>query len=116
MANRLRGEARIGGTDKTLVFDINALCSAEQALDTKIAELLPALAEGVSLVSLRALVWAGLQRMHPCTMEEAGDVISDAGMEPVMAAMQEAMAGAFPQEERKANPRKRAQGGSGSGS
>jgi hypothetical protein len=107
MANPLRGEAEIEGTKYTLVYDMNTLCEAEDVLGVKIPALTVSLAEGdVGFKTIRGLVWAGLQEKHECSVREAGTIISDAGMDPVMAAVQKALTAAFPSAGEGVNPPK----------
>lgn len=96
--NPLRGEANlvIGDFTKILVFDVNAICLVENALDLPIYDLLGKLkTDDLSMIEARALLWAGLAKHHPCTLTEAGDVMSDAGMIPVTLALLSALAAAF---------------------
>ena len=80
--NPLRGEVTVGDTDLVLVFDVNALCLAEEALgmttDAIVQDfqaMCDAMVEGqrgaLNLRLLRALFWAGLQRHRSCEMDEA---------------------------------------------
>lgn len=96
--NPLRGEASIvlGDFTKILVFDVNAICLVENALDVTIFDLLGKLrTDDLSMIEARALLWAGLAKHHPCTLTEAGEVMSDAGMVPVVSALMSALAAAF---------------------
>jgi hypothetical protein len=98
MANPLRGEAAIkaGGVDYTLVFDINALCEAEDALGIDTGAILDALAGNTAMKVTRALLWAGLQRHHSCHLLEAGEIAQLAGARAAKAAVVKAIAAAFP--------------------
>jgi hypothetical protein len=118
MANPLRGEAsfKAGDQSYTLAYDINALCEAEDASGLPIGELLGHLETGASLKVLRAVIWAGLQRHHPCGLIEAGEIIAAATTKIAADAMRKALAGAFPASEGATkNPRKAADGKSSAG-
>jgi hypothetical protein len=109
--NPMRGEAKLG--ERTLCYDMNAFCRAESALGRKLPEIMNDLNTGVSFEALRSLIWAGLQRHHPCTVEEAGEIISDVGLEDTSTALSTAMQAALPQSATGKNPRKK--GGSPTG-
>lgn len=98
MANPLKGEAafQAGSETMTLVFDINALCNAEDASGMKTAELLTELDGGESMKVLRAIIWAGLQAKHPCNLLRAGEIIQAAGPGVAAKAMRDGLAAAFP--------------------
>lgn len=108
MANPHRGEVALG--DHTLVFSINAICDLEEALGRGISEIGVEMETGLSMRTLRAVIWAGLQERHPGTTEkQAGDVISKVGVPAAGEAVSAAFAAAFPQAEAtggKARPQK----------
>jgi len=108
MANPHRGEVALG--DHTLVFSINAICDLEDALGRSITEIGTEMETGLSMRTLRAVIWAGLQERHPGTSEkQAGDIISEVGVPAAGEAVSAAFAAAFPQAEaegKKARPRK----------
>ncbi|AHE55536.1 hypothetical protein [Sphingomonas sanxanigenens] len=119
MANPLKGEAtlKIGEGDDaeelTIVIDINALIEAEDASGLDLDQLLDGLQRGRSLKVQRALLWAGLQAKHPCSIGWAGNIISLATPGSVHEALTRAVIGAFPPaptepKAKKANPRKAA--------
>ena len=78
MANPARGEARvrIGDRDFTLAYDLNALCEVELLLGMPLQSILERLAQP-RLRDMRALLWAGLQRHHPMSVAEAGDLLGE---------------------------------------
>lgn len=84
MANALTGEVPFtaGGATYKLVFDVNAFCLAEEALDgmttDEMLDMLRRKRVGFRLV--RAVIYAGLQANHPCHLIRAGEIISDAGL------------------------------------
>jgi len=119
MANALRGEASFEAAGKTytLCCHVNALCEAEDALGMDIDVLLAKYAGGTSVRLVRGLVWAGLQQKHPCTIEEAGEIIADAGFLNAKAALEKALMNAMPPEATaEENPPKRGRAGTGSSS
>lgn len=96
--NPLRGEAAIaaGGKDYSLALDVNAFCYAQPVLTMKPLEMVSAfLADGDDLLLMRTLLWAALQRHHPCHELEAGDILADAGPVAVRAAITDMMVAAF---------------------
>lgn len=116
MANALKGHVplKAGKKSYTLVLDINALCMVESTLGPggKIGTILDELDHGLSISSLRLMIWAGLQRNHPCSLEEAGDIIAAATVPAASSAMIAAIAAAFPAvEDSQANPPMAAVGG-----
>lgn len=116
MANKFRGEAQLAFTrmvdDKEepvnlkLVFDANALCEVEEQTGLDMGGFLEQLSNPrkLSFRMVRSFVWGGLQRTVPdITVQQAGDIISDAGLEAVVEAMTAAVEGAMP---KKAKPGK----------
>src|SRR3546814_1678827 len=82
MANAVKGEASLKAGDKeyTLVMSVNALCEAEDVLGMATDEILARYSSGLSVKLLRGLIWAALQTNHPCTVDEAGEIIEAAGV------------------------------------
>ncbi|MES2173846.1 MAG: hypothetical protein V4523_07850 [Pseudomonadota bacterium] len=97
-ANPLRGEAaiKVGDTAYSLALDVNAFCYAQSVLSMKPLEMVSAfLADGDDLLLMRTLLWAALQRHHPCHELEAGDILADVGPVAVRAAITGMMVAAF---------------------
>lgn len=101
----LRGEAAVEGTDLVLTFDVNALCLAEMTLGkttdvivAEVDEMRRAMAAqepgAVNMSLVRALFWAGLQKRHDCTVEQAG-VLMPMPYTPAVAAVLAGLASAF---------------------
>lgn len=88
----MRGEASLG--EFTLAYDFNALCKAEEELGP-MGKAMARIEEG-SLSTVRALVWAGLQKHHSMTLEEAGEAVAAVGFDKASEAIGKAMSGAFP--------------------
>lgn len=115
--NPVKGEAvlQAGDTSYTLALDINALCEAEDALGMDIDLLLTKYASGTSVKLVRGLVWAGLQAHHPCTMQEAGAIVSTAGFLAAKTALEKALTLAMPVPDEDASPKKAKTRGAGTG-
>lgn len=99
MSNPLRGEAefKAGSEIRTLVFNVNVFCELEDDTGLAINELIEQVQGKPSFSLLRSIFHAGLRTKHPSlTKEEAGDVISDAGMEEATKALQQAIQRAMP--------------------
>jgi len=113
MANPNRGQVdlEVGSKTYTLSFSINAMCELEDELGEPIAVIAAGLNNpaGVKVSIVRALVWAALRDHHPdIDLKAAGELVSEAGLVDVMAAVGKAFANAFPAGGGKANPRKAA--------
>lgn len=96
--NPLRGEAavKVGEKSYALALDVNAFCYAQPVLNMKPLEMVSAfLADGDDLLLMRTLLWAALQRHHPCHELEAGDILCDAGPVAVRVAITDMMVAAF---------------------
>jgi hypothetical protein len=68
MGNAVKGEVSFaqGGDTFTLVYDVDALCVAEEALDMAVEDILAQLnAKRRKMGVVRAVLWAGLRRHHP---------------------------------------------------
>jgi hypothetical protein len=102
MANPLKGEASVeaGGETFTLVCDINALVLAEDASELDVSTLIERLERGTNLKALRAAFWACLQARHECHLIRAGEIIAQVGLPAARAALNKAIAGAFPPAEK----------------
>ena len=121
MANALRGEVDLMAGESTyrLVYDANAFVYAEEALSPlktdDIVGRVEATASKVDMKLTRALVWAGLQRNHACTLADAGDILAEAGFGAARTAVWAGMAAAFGTAEgkEKSDPPKKARAGTG---
>ncbi|OYW87304.1 MAG: hypothetical protein B7Z20_05430 [Sphingobium sp. 32-64-5] len=108
MANRLRGETplQVGDQSYTLLLDINALAALEEQLGMMMDMILAQYQAGTSVTLVRAMVWAGLQAKHPCSIEEAGTIVGNAGLPAAKAAIEAALVASLP-EATPENPPKR---------
>lgn len=92
MARSVKFEA--GGEKYTLCFSFNALCLLEEDTGKGIADLF---VDNMSMSSIRAMIWAGLQDEHEgLTKKQAGDVIDAAGIDAMKDHMANALKAAFP--------------------
>jgi len=99
MANPLRGEAafKAGAADYTLVFDINTFCALEDETGLGVSELIDQVQSKPSFKLLRSIFCAGLQTHHPrTTIAEAGEIMSDAGLDTMRDALSRALQAAMP--------------------
>lgn len=98
MANPHRGEVsfKAGEKDYTLCFTINAVCELEDRLGKSVGEIVSDMGR-ISVV--RAVLWAGLLHHHKVSIEQAGEIMHEAGAAATAQAINAAMAMAFPQPE-----------------
>lgn len=120
MANPHRGEVDLVVGERTYVLrmSINEIAQLETLLDKGVNEISAILSDGDNpkLWVWRAAFWAALQGHHKgTTLEDAGEIMAEAGFPAVMGAVGEALQAAFPSNEggRKPNPRKASRAGTG---
>jgi hypothetical protein len=103
MANPHRGEVELKAGDQTytLVFTINAVCELEGALNKGINEIV---ADMARVSTIRAVLWAGLQELHPMDLKAAGAIMHEAGAAATAEAVNRAMSLAFPPKDATKNP------------
>jgi hypothetical protein len=106
MANPNRGEVELKAGDKTytLAFTINSVCELETMLDKSVGEVVADMGR-VSVV--RAVLWAGLRHHHKVDLEQAGQIMHEAGAAVTAQAINQALAMAFPQPEAGAKAKNR---------
>lgn len=108
MANAVRGQVSLkaGDTIYTLCLSANAMCSLEEHTGRDIGAIAASLnGDGVSMLTVRSLVWAALQDHHPeIDIKGAGHIITEAGMSACMEAIGAAFQRAFPDAEVKDDP------------
>ena len=100
MSNPLRGEATLkaGDVERTIVFDVNAFCELEAATGLGVNELVETMQGSPSFTLLRQIFTAGLQAKHPgTTARDAGQIMSDAGLDQMTEALNKAMSAALPE-------------------
>lgn len=104
MPNLVRGESElVVGEGRNarrfkLVLDANAFCEIEGALNIGLPELMRTLAQKPSIRVFRALLYGALYREHRMTVEEAGDLIGEAGFDLITERIEALVASAMPQE------------------
>ena len=120
MANPHRGEVDLVVGERTYVLrmSINEIAQLESLLDKGVQEISAILGndQDVRIGAWRAALWAALQANHKgLTLEDAGEIMGEAGMPEVMAKVGEALQLAFPANEggRKPNPQKASRAGTG---
>lgn len=121
MANPHRGEVafKAGDAEYKLSFSINALCELEDALGEGVNAVAAQLSDpaSVRIKTVRAVLWAGLLDNHSgLSLDDAGRIMSDAGVPATMQAIGRAFAAAFPEPkgEAKANGSRPPKAGNGS--
>lgn len=109
MANRLKGEVSLphGGDTFTLLYDIDALCAAEEVLDLSVQQILDGLSNHKPRMGfVRGLLWAGLRTDHPgLSLVEVGQRFlgpGGIGMREALVYIADALAKAFPKPEKEA--------------
>lgn len=113
MANKFKGQAELSYTVedddgnetnqvRKLQLDANAFCEIEEATGHNLGQMLEGLQDPakMSMRTVRGIVYGALQRNHPSPdlatgLRDAGDVISNAGLETVMQAIRDAATGAM---------------------
>jgi len=100
MANKNRGEVslKVGTNTYTLRYSTNALCKLEDGFDKTVQEIAKLLedSDNVRQSHVRLFFHAAFADNHPeLTVEDAGLIMSDAGMEAAMGAASEAFRLAF---------------------
>lgn len=111
MANPLRGSVSLPVGDRTFTmsFSINALCVLEDELGAPIGKVAEGLNDqaNIRMSTVRTIVWAGLQDHHPeIDLHAAGGIMTEATVPVCMEAIGEAFKLAFPEGEKRGNPRK----------
>ncbi len=105
MGNPHRGEVSLSAGDKTHVirFTMNSICALEEHLGKPVTEIANVLQNpaGFQMGMARAILWAGLLDKNPqITIEDAGEIASDAGIAECMTAIGKAFSLAFPAPEK----------------
>lgn len=97
--NPLRGEAvfKAGDFERTLVINVNTFVELEEATGFGVDELIARIQTSPSFTLLRQIFCAALQTKHAgTTLRETGDLMSDAGLVEITAALQTAIQRAMP--------------------
>lgn len=112
MANPHKGEVAFeaGEQTRTLRFDTNAICIAEEDLDLGVDQIISRLNSG-RLSVVRVLYRAGL--VGNVTLPQAGEIIDELGHARAMELLSEALALAFPKADDSGPPPKGEKVGTG---
>jgi len=99
--SKLDGKMKLG--EHTLTFNVNALCDLEEAFDVDdinaVLAKISALQDKPSLRTIRTIFAVAMRQDNPdVTERDAGDLISEIGIDTAAEALGEAMAQAFPDE------------------
>jgi hypothetical protein len=111
MANRERGEVELafGGERYTLRMSLNAVAEVETYLDMGVNDIAALVGnpKNFRIGTWRVLLWGALREFHPCSIEEAGEIMQRAGVDAIMDKVVEAMQLSHPEKQAGAkNPRK----------
>ena len=105
MANAVRGQTAltIGARTFTLAFTANALCELEDATGQSVPAFLAGLEDPANppgFKTIRLLLWAGLLDQHGLSLQDAGKLIDEVGLdvigERLGAAIEQSMPGPDP--------------------
>lgn len=85
-----------GGKAYSLRYTTNALCRLEEASGKPIGSLLSGMQDGgMSIATVRLVLWAGVS--PAVTVDHAGDMIDELGIDAVSDLITKAMEAAFPE-------------------
>lgn len=103
--NPLKGEATLG--DFTLAYTFGAFCALEEKTGKKMPVLMQMLQDGMGFSELRDFAWAGLQKHHQSSVDEAVTLLDEVGFEPAATAIAKAITSFFGEQRAKGkNPPK----------
>jgi hypothetical protein len=101
MANKFRGEVKLTAGEKefTLVYDCNAVCALEQALNLSMTEFAQRTAAGrLGFTGARALLWAGMLQKHASTtLAKCGDIVDEVGIKQITETCWDGLKHVFPE-------------------
>lgn len=101
MANKHKGEVslQVGSETYTMRLSINAMCNLEDSLKRPIDDIISDLSQGnVNMSTLRAIAHATLTDTHKdITLEAVGEIMSEVGVETVVAKLTESLRASFPE-------------------
>lgn len=87
-------EFEAGGKRRVLRYSMNALVRLEEATGRSVTELGELLGEGARMTDVRLMFWAALDGAP--TLDEAGDVMDEIGLDRAGRLISEAFQAAFP--------------------
>ena len=67
---------KLCGKPYTLRYDFNAMCDMEDILGKSVMEVFKS-EDQIGFKVFRSIIWAGLNRTHPMTVEEAGELVGN---------------------------------------
>lgn len=101
MANRERGEVELKAGDETftLRLSINALAEIENLLDVGVNDIIAMMMkpQNFRINTWRAVLWGALRENHKGSLEDAGEIMLRAGVQPTVEVLSEALRLAFPE-------------------
>lgn len=88
MKNQIKGTRTItsGEQEYTVFFNMNTLVLLEEELGMTVPQITQQM-QGENQISfkfLRSLLWAGLQKHHKVSVEEAGEILSDGDLNEII--------------------------------
>jgi len=108
---------RVNGKEYTLRLGNNALCRFEAETGITAIKLAALGPDEMEQRFMRALLWAGLKKHHPdMTLDMAGDLIDDIGLDQTGEYIRDALSAAHPPPVPGENPRQAVRHGNGNGS
>lgn len=109
MANSSRGSVALQAGDKAyqVSFSVNALCELEDAFGVSVQQIGAIFDKDASMKDVRKLARCALSDHHPeITEMEAGKVVTEAGLDVFMDAVQKVFKITFPEAKGTGNPPK----------
>lgn len=101
MANPERGEVELAfdAENFTLRMSINAVAEIEVYLDKGVNDIAAMVRNPADfrITTWRVLLWGALREFHPCSIEQAGEIMGRAGVDVTVDKVGEAMRLAFPE-------------------
>lgn len=118
MGNPLKGEVdlKTASASYTLALGINEIIIVENLLDVSIVDIASWFGDRsrFRLGSIRAVLFAALSRHHDgISLEQAGEIIGEVGLDVAVDKLGQAIQAAFPEAKTPQNPQKRARPGTG---
>lgn len=113
----LKGEIALRDGEETLrlVFNTDAFIAAEALLEGRSTnEIIGDLEAGMNHAALRAMIYGGMRKFHPCPPAEASDVIDRVGYAEASSIVMQGLLAAFGRAEDGDNPNPPAKGRTGS--
>ena len=107
MANRERGEVELVADGKIYILrlSINAVAEIENYLDIGVNDIIAMLQKpgDFRVGRWRVMLWGALREFHPCSIEEAGEIMGIVGVDAAIDSLTAAMQAAFPDADKAAS-------------